>query len=73
MELCLSLLWPTGDFTSPSPIQSQCWPIILLGRDLIGIASTGSGKTLGFGLPMLAHITAQKVGLGVRLGSLLLT
>ncbi|GFH17278.1 DEAD box RNA helicase, partial [Haematococcus lacustris] len=39
---------------------SQCWPIVLSGRDLIGIAATGSGKTLGFGLPMMAHINAQK-------------
>lgn len=56
------MLHATRGFASPSPIQSQCWPIILSGRDLIGIASTGSGKTLGFGLPMLAHINAQKVG-----------
>ncbi|GFH07782.1 DEAD box RNA helicase [Haematococcus lacustris] len=40
--------------------ESQCWPIVLSGRDLIGIAATGSGKTLGFGLPMMAHINAQK-------------
>lgn len=39
---------------------SQVWPIILSGHDLIGIAATGSGKTLGFGLPMLAHIKAQR-------------
>ncbi len=39
---------------------AQVWPIILAGRDLIGIAATGSGKTLGFGLPMLRHIEAQK-------------
>lgn len=38
----------------------QVWPLILSGHDLIGIAATGSGKTLGFGLPMLRHITAQR-------------
>jgi len=38
----------------------QVWPIILSGHDLIGIAATGSGKTLGFGLPMLRHIRAQR-------------
>lgn len=53
-------LHSTRDFATPSPIQSQCWPIILAGHDLIGIAATGSGKTLGFGLPMLAHIAAQR-------------
>lgn len=56
-----AMLHATREFVAPSPIQSQCWPIILSGRDLIGIASTGSGKTLGFGLPMLAHIAAQRV------------
>jgi ATP-dependent RNA helicase DBP3 len=54
------LLHSTRDFVTPSPIQAQCWPIILSGRDLIGIAATGSGKTLGFGLPMMAHIAANK-------------
>merc|ERR1712169_130620 len=40
-----------GGFDAPTPIQSQCWPVALSGRDLIGIAETGSGKTLGFLLP----------------------
>lgn len=55
-----NVMHATRDFVAPSPIQSQCWPIIMSGHDLIGIAATGSGKTLGFGLPMLAHIAAQK-------------
>lgn len=55
-----TMLHATRDFVQPSPIQSQCWPIILSGHDMIGIAATGSGKTLGFGLPMLRHIVAQK-------------
>jgi len=54
------MLHATRDFVQPSPIQSQVWPIILSGHDLIGIAATGSGKTLGFGLPMLRHIRAQR-------------
>jgi ATP-dependent RNA helicase DBP3 len=54
------MLHAIRDFVAPSPIQSQCWPIMLAGHDLIGIAATGSGKTLGFGLPMLRHISAQK-------------
>ncbi|GFR43801.1 hypothetical protein Agub_g4925 [Astrephomene gubernaculifera] len=57
-----AMLHATRTFVAPSPIQSQCWPIILEGRDLIGIAATGSGKTLGFGLPMLRHIAAQREG-----------
>lgn len=31
-------------FTEPSPIQCQAWPILLSGRDMIGIAQTGTGK-----------------------------
>ena len=54
------LLHATRDFAQPSPIQAQCWPIILSGHDLVGVAATGSGKTLAFGLPALQHIKAQK-------------
>jgi len=54
------LLHATKDFAQPSPIQAQCWPIILSGHDLVGVAATGSGKTLAFGLPALQHIKAQK-------------
>ncbi len=43
-------------FTKPSPIQSQCWPPMLSGRDVIGIAATGSGKTLSFLIPALLKI-----------------
>jgi superfamily II DNA/RNA helicase len=42
-----------------SPIQSQGWPMALLGRDMIGISATGSGKTLAFLLPGTIHINAQ--------------
>ena len=34
------------NFTKPTPIQSQGWPMALSGRDVVGIAQTGSGKTL---------------------------
>lgn len=46
-------------FKAPSPIQSQGWPMALLGRDMIGISATGSGKTLAFLLPAMIHINAQ--------------
>ena len=48
-----------AQFSMPTPIQSQSWPVILSGQDLIGISETGSGKTLGFILPALAHVQAQ--------------
>ncbi|XP_076299663.1 putative ATP-dependent RNA helicase DDX43 [Lasioglossum baleicum] len=46
-------------FTKPSPIQCQAWPVLLGGKDLIGIAQTGTGKTLAFLLPALIHIEGQ--------------
>lgn len=46
-------------FKEPTPIQSQAWPIALSGHDLVGIAETGTGKTLAFGLPAITHIQAQ--------------
>ncbi|URE46893.1 DEAD-box ATP-dependent RNA helicase [Musa troglodytarum] len=47
------------NFEKPMPIQAQALPIIMSGRDCIGIAKTGSGKTLAFVLPMLRHIKDQ--------------
>lgn len=49
----------TAGFTAPTPIQSQGWPVALSGKDMIGIAQTGSGKTLSFLLPALIHIADQ--------------
>ncbi|KAJ3678733.1 hypothetical protein LUZ60_002536 [Juncus effusus] len=44
------------NYDKPSPIQSHAWPFLLDGRDFIGIAATGSGKTVAFGIPALMHI-----------------
>uniref|UniRef100_A0A0E0I7H0 RNA helicase n=1 Tax=Oryza nivara TaxID=4536 RepID=A0A0E0I7H0_ORYNI len=46
-------------FEKPMSIQAQALPIIMSGRDCIGIAKTGSGKTLAFVLPMLRHVKDQ--------------
>jgi len=43
-------------FQQPTPIQAQCWPILSAGHDLIGIAKSGSGKTLAFLGPGFAQI-----------------
>ncbi|KAJ4805977.1 ATP-dependent RNA helicase DBP3 [Rhynchospora pubera] len=48
------------NFKKPSPIQSHAWPFLLNGRDFIGIAATGSGKTIAFGVPALMHILNKK-------------
>ncbi|MEI6176917.1 MAG: DEAD/DEAH box helicase [Verrucomicrobiota bacterium] len=41
------------NYTVPSPIQAQAIPLLLRGRDLLGCAQTGTGKTAGFALPIL--------------------
>ena len=43
-------------FETPSPIQQACIPALLEGRDVLGMAQTGSGKTAAFSLPILAKI-----------------
>lgn len=47
------------NFEKPTPIQCQAIPTIMSGRDIIGIAKTGSGKTIAFILPMFRHILDQ--------------
>lgn len=43
-------------FTSPTPIQAQTWPIAIQSRDIVAIAKTGSGKTLGYLIPAFIHL-----------------
>ncbi|XP_041839169.1 probable ATP-dependent RNA helicase DDX5 [Melanotaenia boesemani] len=47
------------NWTEPTPIQSQGWPVALSGKDMVGIAQTGSGKTLAYLLPAIVHIQHQ--------------
>ncbi len=54
-ETLLSTLTSLG-YQKPSPIQSQAIPLLLSGRDLIGQAQTGTGKTAAFALPILAQL-----------------
>ncbi|KAL3197752.1 hypothetical protein MRX96_044741 [Rhipicephalus microplus] len=49
-----------AEYTQPSPIQAQGVPVALSGRDMIGIAKTGSGKTAAFIWPLLTHIMDQR-------------
>ncbi|KAF2362853.1 Helicase C-terminal, partial [Trinorchestia longiramus] len=48
-----------SEYTQPTPIQAQAVPVALSGRDIIGIAKTGSGKTAAFLWPLLMHIMDQ--------------
>jgi ATP-dependent RNA helicase RhlE len=50
-------------YTEPTPIQAQAIPVVLSGRDLLGAAQTGTGKTAGFTLPLLQRLaTAEHAG-----------
>ncbi|MEY4616690.1 MAG: hypothetical protein RJB66_1650 [Pseudomonadota bacterium] len=50
-------------YTKPTPIQGVSIPIVLSGKDLLGIAQTGTGKTAAFCLPILQNLTQSKWGL----------
>ena len=43
----------TQGYTNPTPIQKQAIPLVLQGKDLLGVAQTGTGKTAAFGIPLL--------------------
>ena len=47
-------------FTEPTPIQAQAIPLVLAGRDVLGAAQTGTGKTAAFVLPILQRLTAGR-------------
>ena len=49
-------------YTTPTHIQEQAIPVALEGRDLLGLAQTGTGKTAGFMLPILQRLTAGPLG-----------
>ena len=52
--------------TAPFPIQEMTLPLALAGDDVIGQARTGTGKTLGFGLPLLERVTASERASGAH-------
>ena len=54
-------------FTVPTPIQEKAIPVAVEGKDLIGVAQTGTGKTLAFGIPMI-----QRIGQGNERGLVIL-
>ena len=49
-------------YTSPTPIQEQAIPVALEGRDVLGLAQTGTGKTAGFMLPILERLMTGPLG-----------
>lgn len=47
-------------YEKPSPIQAECIPHLLNGRDVLGMAQTGSGKTAAFSLPLLQNLDPER-------------
>jgi ATP-dependent RNA helicase RhlE len=61
-------------YTQPTPIQEQAIPVVLQGRDLLGCAQTGTGKTAAFSLPILQLLKSNKPkGQGKPIRTLILT
>lgn len=60
-------------YTTPSPIQQQAIPVILQGKDVMGAAQTGTGKTAGFTLPILQRLSAGKRASSNQVRALILT
>lgn len=55
-------------YTDLSPIQEEAIPPVLQGKDLIGCAQTGTGKTAAFGLPILQQLAGDDRANGARAG-----
>lgn len=49
-------------FAEPTPIQARCWPACCAGRDVLGVAEPGSGKTLAYLLPGAVAVTTSDSG-----------
>ncbi len=63
LDLAPELLQAVRDagYTHPTPIQQQAIPLALAGRDLIGLAQTGTGKTAGFTLPIVHNLISTPI------------
>lgn len=50
----------SAGFSAPTPIQAQSWPVALQSRDIVAVAKTGSGKTLGYLIPGFIHLKRMR-------------
>ncbi|MGH6661403.1 MAG: DEAD/DEAH box helicase, partial [Rhodospirillales bacterium] len=62
--LCRALA--AENYTRPTPIQARAIPPLLAGRDVVGIAQTGTGKTAAFALPMLQILSSHREPVAAR-------
>src|SRR3989338_8358448 len=55
------------NFTTPTPIQHKAIPVAIEGKDVVGIAQTGTGKSLAFGIPLMQRLMQNQTGRGLIL------
>jgi len=60
-------------YTAPTPVQAETIPALLAGRDVLGVAQTGTGKTAAFALPILHQLAVENVGKPRPIRALMLT
>ena len=75
LQLCPPILKAINDegYTTPSPIQCEAIPPVLMGRDILGCAQTGTGKTAAFALPMIQLLSRRTQKRPGSIGALVLT
>lgn len=60
LEPTLNAALKAANLSEPTPIQNQAIPLALEGHDIMGLAQTGTGKTLAFGLPLINHLLGKQ-------------
>ena len=65
IEPILKALEQTG-YTTPTPIQEQAIPVLLKGKDLLGCAQTGTGKTAAFAIPIIQRLYQSDSKKGIK-------
>ena len=57
----LRLALKAENYSKPTPIQARAIPLLIQGKDLLGIAETGTGKTAAFALPVLQRLSLPRL------------
>lgn len=66
LSLDSSIQAEISKFPKPTPIQAVAWPYLLSGKDVVGVAETGSGKTFAFGVPAISHLMNDQKKRGIQ-------
>ncbi|ORY84236.1 P-loop containing nucleoside triphosphate hydrolase protein [Protomyces lactucae-debilis] len=66
LQVHASIKSELSGFKEPSPIQAASWPHLLAGKDVVGIAETGSGKTFAFGVPAMQYLLDLEKRTGIH-------